>query len=253
MATATQDAEARRPACPECGTEVQSTWRWCLACGFDPDGLRELHERRKPTPEDIEAEAGTGTGTGTGWTVAVLLVGLLLAGSLYYARTRSSTVSDGGAIAIVEVTTTTASWTLFQSPEGAYSLFVPAAPTIESYEVPFGGAARTFHNATATFGDDSFTVSYLDGDAAEAALPPAERLRTFATNYATVIGGTPAQQTDVSVDGNPALDFSFDLKGLGRNRSRAVIKGPRTYVISIIGANPSFEDFDHMVTSFHLQ
>src|SRR6478752_7724528 len=26
--------------CPECHSEVEPTWDWCHACGFDPDGLR---------------------------------------------------------------------------------------------------------------------------------------------------------------------------------------------------------------------
>ena len=24
--------------CPKCHIEVGATWRWCLACGYDPDG-----------------------------------------------------------------------------------------------------------------------------------------------------------------------------------------------------------------------
>ena len=28
------------PRCPRCATEVQPSWDWCHACGYDPDGLR---------------------------------------------------------------------------------------------------------------------------------------------------------------------------------------------------------------------
>ena len=30
---------ASERTCPACGTLYQSTWRWCLACGDDPDGV----------------------------------------------------------------------------------------------------------------------------------------------------------------------------------------------------------------------
>jgi len=254
MAIAAQEMESKKPACPECGTEVQSTWRWCLACGFDPDGLHEVHEPRVPTDAPAEpAEATAASRTGTSWTVVIVIVGLLLAGSLFYARTKNSTAADTSDPAAVEVTTTVITWTLYQSAEGAFSLFVPTSPTAETYDVPLGATPRTLHNFTSVFGDDSYTVSYLDGDAAEAALPPAQRLHTFATNYAAIIGATPTQTTAVTVDGNPALDFSFDIKGAGLTRSRVVLKGPRTYVISVMGANPRYEDFDHMVTTFHIQ
>lgn len=256
MATAAQETQASRPACPECGTEVQSTWRWCLACGFDPDGLRELHERRTPTAEELEAERAAQKAearSGTGWTAVVIVVGLLLAGSIYYARSRAATPADAGAPAPVDVPSNDISWTLFQSPEGAFSLFVPTTPTAETYDVPFGGGMETFHNYTAVFGVDSYTISYVDGDAAEAAQPAPERLRAFATSYAAIIGGVPGELADRTVDGNPVLDFTFSIKGAGLNRSRVVVKGPRTYLISVMGASPKPEDFDRMVTTFKLQ
>src|SRR3954452_11255204 len=28
------------PKCPECRVDVQPTWDWCMACGFDPEGLK---------------------------------------------------------------------------------------------------------------------------------------------------------------------------------------------------------------------
>ncbi len=37
------------PTCPQCGASVGSTWRWCLACGHDPDGLR-------PDPDGVVVE-----------------------------------------------------------------------------------------------------------------------------------------------------------------------------------------------------
>jgi hypothetical protein len=256
MAKAAQDTQPSKPACPECGTEVQSTWRWCLACGFDPDGLRELHERRRPTAEELEAERAAQKAeqrSGAGWTAVVVVVGLLLAGSIYYARSRATTPADAGAPTAVDVPANDINWTLFQSAEGAFSLFVPTTPTAETYDVPFAGTPKTFHNYTAVFGVDSYTVSYIDGDPAEAALPPGERMRTFATNYAAIIGGVPGQVTERTVDGNPVLDFTFDIKGAGLNRSHVVVKGPRTYVISVMGASPKPEDFDRMVTTFKLQ
>ena len=28
------------PSCPRCHAEVGATWRWCLACGYDPEWLK---------------------------------------------------------------------------------------------------------------------------------------------------------------------------------------------------------------------
>jgi hypothetical protein len=63
------------PRCVACGADVGSTWRWCLACGHDPDGLR-------PDPDgsvvaDAEPERSS-------WlpvvlcVVAIVVIGFLL-------------------------------------------------------------------------------------------------------------------------------------------------------------------------------
>ena len=33
------------PPCPKCGTEVQPSWDWCHACGYDPAGLKPAEPR----------------------------------------------------------------------------------------------------------------------------------------------------------------------------------------------------------------
>ena len=63
------------PTCPQCGASVGSTWRWCLACGHDPDGLR-------PDPDgDVVSEAEATTSS---WVpvvlciIAMFVIGLLV-------------------------------------------------------------------------------------------------------------------------------------------------------------------------------
>lgn len=31
---------AHEPICPDCSTVVRPSWDWCMACGFDPAGLK---------------------------------------------------------------------------------------------------------------------------------------------------------------------------------------------------------------------
>jgi hypothetical protein len=40
------------PTCPTCATVVRPTWDWCLACGFDPEGLKpnDWQPTAGPTP-----------------------------------------------------------------------------------------------------------------------------------------------------------------------------------------------------------
>jgi len=48
--------------CPECRSEVEPTWDWCHACGFDPDGLRPSSRITSDTNRALaSAPASAGT------------------------------------------------------------------------------------------------------------------------------------------------------------------------------------------------
>ena len=68
------------PTCPRCGASVGSTWRWCLACGHDPDGLR-------PDP-DADADLAAGVeSTKSSWLPVVLcIVAMFVIGYLVMPR-----------------------------------------------------------------------------------------------------------------------------------------------------------------------
>ena len=48
---------AQTPSCPRCGSEVQPTWDWCHACGFDPAGLKPAERPAAPAPAPRAAPA----------------------------------------------------------------------------------------------------------------------------------------------------------------------------------------------------
>ena len=49
---------AHDPRCPECNTVVRPSWDWCMACGFDPAGLKPQGWRSgTPTPVSVASVA----------------------------------------------------------------------------------------------------------------------------------------------------------------------------------------------------
>jgi len=68
--------------CPKCQIEVGSTWRWCLACGYDPDGSAQRVRQAA-----IEARQREG-----GWIpVLVVLIGLMVGGFILWKTTPDDT------------------------------------------------------------------------------------------------------------------------------------------------------------------
>jgi hypothetical protein len=58
------------PTCPTCATVVRPTWDWCLACGFDPEGLKPNGWQPAAAPTPAMAGGGATTTPGTHSTFA---------------------------------------------------------------------------------------------------------------------------------------------------------------------------------------
>lgn len=49
---------AHEPICPHCSTVVRPSWDWCMACGFDPAGLKPAGWKPgTPTPVSVATVA----------------------------------------------------------------------------------------------------------------------------------------------------------------------------------------------------
>lgn len=65
--------------CPECGVDVGTTWRWCLACGYDPDGLAPVHARAAGPP--VRSEPAS-------WVPVMLCIVVLLVAAAFFVPPR---------------------------------------------------------------------------------------------------------------------------------------------------------------------
>lgn len=243
------DETTKVPSCPQCGTEVQSTWRWCLACGYDPDGLREQHQRRvDPTPE-AEPEAA---GSAWSWLV-IVVVALLLGGGVYLLRVRASGDDPAATSpAAVTVPTTEATWARFTAPDGSFTMEIPGTPIAETLDTKVGTATTAMKSYSALVGSNIYVVSTIDVPPGALPADPATRLSAYAAQNAELLGGTPVNATPVDANGHPGLDYDVDLKGVGVTRTRAIVAGDRIYTIAVLGATPSADDFARVTGSFRV-
>jgi hypothetical protein len=157
--------------CPECGTDIQSTWRWCLACGYDPDGRRPTADGAPPTPtrpapaarpssaaapsappptaatttapapasdaavharrREVTSSSMARAPEGTKFWVALLVGSLLLAGIVYVVRSRTATVEGPTAAPSGTVAPIAATWAVFNPPSQGFKVELPGQVTTQ--------------------------------------------------------------------------------------------------------------------------
>jgi hypothetical protein len=246
--------------CPECGTDIQSTWRWCLACGYDPDHLRPVttgasassepgidddHARRRPV-----APTTTSARSGAWFYVAVVVASLVAAAIVYNVRSRSTTADAPAGGPPATVVPPGATWARFSPPNEGFTVELPGkVATQPPQKLTMAGASTTIHAFTSVTGTTTMGVTYADlGDATKAA--PETLLNDLLKEAADTLGGSVQSSQLVDDDGHQALDYVIDIRGTGKNQGRIVIVGTRVYTLNVIGPEPRAADVDRLLNSF---
>jgi hypothetical protein len=230
------------PSCPRCHTEVGATWRWCLACGYDPDGA-QLRIR----DEHLERHLRKGS-----WLpVVVVLAGMIIGAAILW-RTAPDDLT-------AERTTPTVSepvvWQLFLPEGGAFRAEYPAPPFAEDTVSAADG--RVEQSYLAMVNQQFFAVVVSDtGDAGlDAGVSDAAAeatLQGFVARSARTRGAQvgPTKLTHVSTA--PALDYELE-SGATQTRGRAVLLGRQVFDVVVSGPQLVPADVDHFVDSFALR
>lgn len=225
--------------CPKCHVEVGATWRWCLACGYDPD-----NSAQRVRQAAIEARQREG-----GWLpVVIVLIGLLIGGTILWRTTPDdTTLPTVGPSTAAEVT----SWVSFSPPGGGFHVDLPSLPASTPPAQSTGTGAETFAVGAA---GHLFTVAV---GAAPPGLAPGrddagvERaLRARAAELAASFSGSLASADPTSVDGVPALDVEIGDAVIGAVRARIVLVGTHLCTVTISGRELSDEIVGHVLGSF---
>jgi hypothetical protein len=225
--------------CPQCRIEIGSTWRWCLACGYDPDGSAQRVRQAA-----IEARQREG-----GWIpVLVVVIGLVIGGAVLWRTTPDDTAPTGSASTAAEV----GEWVEFTPPSGGFRVDLPAQP-VSSPASQGTGSATPVGSYAIGAGDHLFTVTVVETGRTdlvggnEAALEAA--LRTYVDELASAVSG---EVTEADLDlsaGLPRLDFHIEHAAIGEMRGRAVVLGPRVASAVVSSRALNREISDHVVDS----
>jgi hypothetical protein len=233
-------SEAR---CPKCHIEVGATWRWCLACGYDPDGSAQRVRQAA-----IEARQREG-----GWLpLAIVLVGLLVGGAILWRTTPDDTTPTVSPSTAAEVT----SWTPFSPPDAGFRVDLPGAP-VASPPGATGPGGRPA--ATWAIGAGAHLFSVTVSDTGRSDLAPGRNgaeaegaLRGYVTDLAGAVSGKVKSAEPTEGDGR-TIDFEIDDAVVGQVRGRVALVGTRFCSVAVSSRELSDEIADHVIDSFVLQ
>jgi hypothetical protein len=274
MATSNQPAFRGSPSCRTCGAEVQRTWRWCLACGYDPDDARP----ESPLfPRDPGAKPATSTGPRAAGAasprrsrrrrvapptrvaatrrekrrerlslVAIFLIGVLASAAVY--SFQAGWVSS--ALGNRSATASSKEWARFSPPDGSFSVELPGAPSSGAEQSGIDGKPLNMRVFGVDLGDLHYAVSYGDSSVVAATSDPATRLDGFVESTARLMGGQVAGSQGGVDLGLPANDYRIDVDGVTQMRGHVLATGRRVYNITITGSQTRQEDLDRVITSF---
>jgi hypothetical protein len=217
MATMT---EAR---CPKCQIEVGTTWRWCLACGYDPDGSAQRVRQAA-----IEARQREG-----GWVpVLIVLFGLLVGGTILWRTTPDDTkVPTEAPSTAAEVN----DWVPFVPAGGGFQVDLPAQPVSSNMD----GVLRSgqpLESYAIGAGDHLFTVTVLDTKRTDLTPANAGALESAERGYIDELAGAVSGEVttaDFTVEGQAGrTDFHIANAAVGEMQGRVMALGPR--LVSVV-------------------
>jgi hypothetical protein len=228
--------------CPKCKVEVGSTWRWCLACGYDPDGSKQRVRQAA-----IEARRREG-----GWLpVIIVLVGLVIGGIILWRTTPDEsslpTVSRSTAAEVTE-------WLPFTPPSGGIEVDLPGTPA-PSPPGGAGTAGQPIERFAIGAGDHFFDVAVIETGRPGLAQDPAAvqvLLRQHIDELAAGVAGTVMAAAPPG-DTTSQMDFAIEGPAVGQVRGRGVAVGTRLAVVSVSSRQLSPELADHVLQSVEVR
>jgi hypothetical protein len=228
--------------CPKCKIEVGATWRWCLACGYDPDG-----SANRVRQAAIEARQREG-----GWLpVIIVLVGLSIGGVILWRTTPDDTsLPTVAPSTAAEVT----SWTSFTPPSGGFAVDLPGPPT-SSTPGPVTPSGRPLETFAVGAAGHLFSVNVVDTRRTDL-LPGKDEaavqsvLHGYAAEVAGALSGELGETTPTTAGGAPGLDFRVDHGALGELQGRVMLVGTRLCSVAVTSRELSDDITEHVFDSF---
>jgi len=126
-------------------------------------------------------------------------------------------------------------WREFTSPEGQFTVMLPARPTRESRELVLAGAKVRMQMVTAQVSGTAFGVGYADLPSAADAARTVSEIRDALTRN---LGGRVISERPVDLDGATGIEFQVEGAAQGspmRLAARVVAAGNRFYQVVVVG------------------
>jgi hypothetical protein len=229
--------------CPRCGAEVGATWRWCLACGYDPDGsaLRVRH-----------AAVGSRYRRGRLLPLGIVLAGLLVGGLILWRTTAEQDPdTDSAPRPSYDVTT----WTPFRPPSGAFDVDLPGPPQAQPLPPDSSTIGRLLEDYSVDQGP--VHVRALVFDTTVDGVPPtdepdAQVLDIFAPEMAAAYQGRVDTVRTADVGRHPGNEFTVIDGMRGPLHVKAVLAGNFLYAVAVAGEDVPDRVVRHVFDSFRV-
>jgi hypothetical protein len=229
--------------CPKCGVEVGATWRWCLACGYDPDGSA-LRVRQAA----IEGRQRQG-----GWLPVVIVLAGLLVGGLILWKTTPDDRDDTAATPVPSVEIS--HWERFTPASGAFQVDMPAQPAAQAVNETPTSAGQMVEDYMVDTGALHFRAMVFDTRLNGAPItdePDSPVLTLFATELATTYEGRLEEPRKADIGRNLGNEFAVYDGMRGDLRAKAVLVGPYLYAVAVAGEDLPDSVVRHMFDSFQI-
>jgi hypothetical protein len=229
--------------CPKCGVEVGATWRWCLACGYDPDGSA-LRVRQAA----IEGRQRQG-----GWLPVVIVLAGLMVGGLILWKTTPDDGDDTGATPVPAFEIT--HWEKFTPASGAFQVDLPAQPTAQAVEPAATSAGQMSEDYMVDTGPLHFRAMVFDTSGNGAPVtdePDSPVLDLFATELAQTYQGQLEKPHQADIGRYPGNEFAVYDGMRGDLRAKAVLVGRFLYTVVVAGEQLPDSAVRHVFDSFQI-
>ncbi len=147
-------------------------------------------------------------------------------------------------------------WTSFTSPEGRFTVLMPAKPKIEVKDTDTAQGTLPLHLISASNENAYFLISYNDFPNVEEANKQAA-LEAGRTGAIESMGGELVSERKISIGNNPGLEFSAKKISEGSEiiaNARLYFVGHRLYQLLVLAYKPHADspDIQKFLTSFEL-
>jgi serine/threonine-protein kinase len=188
--------------------------------------------------------------SGAGWAVALLIIGVLVAGLFF---------TDFGKNVLAKFSTASApqAWEEYSSQEGNFSALMPGTPQYKKQPIQTAAGAIDMHMFSREFGNSSaYIIMYADYPQSVTSVP-ADKLLDGARDGAVGNSkGKLVQESGLILDGgHPGRELTVDMDGKGRMKLRLFMVRQRLYQVMVLGSNPEFIESEantKYLTSFKL-